>query len=223
MQKVAVTGGAGFIGSNLVSRLVSEGYSVKVVEDFSTGLRSNLDDKNCSIYNQSIVDLSELEKSIGDCEVIFHLAARGSVPRSIKHPVATHEVNATGTLNVLEVARESGAHVVFSSSSLAYGKGAMGWGMASRGSKAIKELEREQNTRSTRMLRDGLDPALLDIAAFYRDVMMVQAGSNDGLINKELENEINTYATNNKPQATINKIGAIMEARVNWASTLRHC
>jgi UDP-glucose 4-epimerase len=56
------------------------------------------------------------------CETIFHLAARGSVPRSIKNPTATHEVNATGTLNVLEVARETGAHVVFSSSSSVYGR-----------------------------------------------------------------------------------------------------
>jgi len=99
--------------------------------------------------------------------------------------------------------------------SLAYGKGATGRGMASGGSKAIKELEKEQKTRSTRMVRDGLDAALLDIATFYRDVMMVQAGSNDGLINKELENEINTYAANNRPAATINKINAIMQARVN--------
>jgi UDP-glucose 4-epimerase len=122
MHKVAVTGGAGFIGSNLVSRLISEGNEVKVVDDFSTGLLSNLDDKSCAIYDQSIVDLYELKRAIGDCEVIFHLAARGSVPRSIKHPVATHEVNSTGTLNVLEVARESGAHVVFSSSSSVYGR-----------------------------------------------------------------------------------------------------
>ena len=97
----------------------------------------------------------------------------------------------------------------------AYGKGATGRGMATGGSKAIKELEKEQKTRSTRMVRDGLDAALLDIATFYRDVMMVQAGSNDGLINKELENEIHTYAANNKPAAIINKINAIMEARVN--------
>ena len=81
--------------------------------------------------------------------------------------------------------------------------------------KKLKELEKEQKTRSTRMVRDGLDAALLDIATFYRDVMMVQAGSSDALINKELENEINAYAANNKAQATINKIGAIMEARVN--------
>ena len=99
--------------------------------------------------------------------------------------------------------------------SLAYGKGATGRGMATGGSKAIKELEKEQKTRSTRMVRDGLDAALLDIATFYRDVMMVQAGANDGLINRELEHQITTYAANTKPGATINKINAIMAARIN--------
>jgi len=99
--------------------------------------------------------------------------------------------------------------------SLAYGKGATGRGMASGGAKAIKELEKEQKTRSTRMVRDGLDAALLDIATFYRDVMMVQAGANDGLINKELESQITTYAANTKPHTTINKINAIMAARTN--------
>ena len=99
--------------------------------------------------------------------------------------------------------------------SLAYGKGATGRGMASGGSKAIKDLEKEQKTRSTRMVRDGLDAALLDIATFYRDVMVVQAGSVDALINKELEHQITTYAKNTKPHATINKINAIMEARTN--------
>ena len=99
--------------------------------------------------------------------------------------------------------------------SLAYGKGATGRGMASGGAKAIKELEKEQKSRSTRMVRDGLDAALLDIATFYRDVMMVQAGADDGLINKELENQITTYAANTKPHTTINKINAIMAARTN--------
>ena len=99
--------------------------------------------------------------------------------------------------------------------SLAYGKGATGRGMATGGAKAIKELEKEQKTRSTRMVRDGLDAALLDIATFYRDVMMVQAGANDGLINKELEHQITTYAANTKPHTTINKINAIMAARIN--------
>ena len=99
--------------------------------------------------------------------------------------------------------------------SLAYGKGATGRGMATGGAKAIKDLEKEQKTRSTRMVRDGLDAALLDIATFYRDVMMVQAGANDGLINKELENQITSYAANTKPHTTINKINAIMAARTN--------
>ncbi len=99
--------------------------------------------------------------------------------------------------------------------SLAYGKGATGRGMATGGAKAIKELEKEQKTRSTRLVRDGLDAALLDIATFYRDVMMVQAGANDGLINKELESQITTYAATTKPHTTINKINAIMAARTN--------
>ena len=98
---------------------------------------------------------------------------------------------------------------------LAYGKGATGRGMATGGSKAIKELEKEQKTRQTRMIRDGLDSALLDIATFYRDVMMVQAGNNDALINKELETQINEIATKTNPQNTIKKINAIMQARTN--------
>ena len=122
MSKVAVTGGAGFIGSNLVSRLIAEDHEVVVVDDLSTGLFSNVKDQDCEFRELSITDFAELNSAIKDCETIFHLGARGSVPRSIKNPVATHAVNATGTLNVLEVARESGAHVLFSSSSSVYGR-----------------------------------------------------------------------------------------------------
>ena len=122
MSKVAVTGGAGFIGSNLVSRLIAEGHEVVVVDDLSTGLFSNVKDQVCEFRELSITDFAGLNSTIKDCEKIFHLGARGSVPRSIKNPVATHAVNATGTLNVLEVARESGAHVLFSSSSSVYGR-----------------------------------------------------------------------------------------------------
>jgi UDP-glucose 4-epimerase len=122
MSKVAVTGGAGFIGSNLVSRLIAEGHEVVVVDDLSTGLFSNVKDQVCEFRELSITDFAGLNSAIKDCETIFHLGARGSVPRSIKNPVATHAVNATGTLNVLEVARESGAHVLFSSSSSVYGR-----------------------------------------------------------------------------------------------------
>jgi len=122
MTKVAVTGGAGFIGSNLTKRLLSEGYEVVIVDDLSTGLLSNVDQDKSTFHQISITDLKALASALNGCETIFHLAARGSVPRSIKNPVATHEVNATGTLNVLEVARASGAHVIFSSSSSVYGR-----------------------------------------------------------------------------------------------------
>ena len=122
MSKVAVTGGAGFIGSNLVARLILEGHDVVVIDDLSTGLNSNVIDQACEFRELSITDFAGLKAAIKDCQTIFHLAARGSVPRSIKNPVATHDVNATGTLNVLEVARSSGAHVIFSSSSSVYGR-----------------------------------------------------------------------------------------------------
>lgn len=122
MAHVAVTGGAGFIGSNLVSALLDKGHSVRVIDDLSTGLLSNVDVTICDFHDVSLVDQFSLAKALGDAEVIFHLGARGSVPRSLKNPVATHEVNATGTLNVLEVARSTGAHVLFSSSSSVYGR-----------------------------------------------------------------------------------------------------
>jgi len=122
MKKVGVTGGAGFIGSNLTRRLISEGYDVVVIDDLSTGLISNIDQSRCTFVNASIIDSQALHTALKDCQTIFHLAARGSVPRSIKNPEATHNVNATGTLNVLEVARASGAHVIFSSSSSVYGR-----------------------------------------------------------------------------------------------------
>jgi UDP-glucose 4-epimerase len=122
MAKVGVTGGAGFIGSNLTRRLISEGHDVVVFDDLSTGLIANVDQSNSTFINASITDHQALHSALKDCQTIFHLAARGSVPRSIKNPVATHAVNATGTLNVLEVARASGAHVIFSSSSSVYGR-----------------------------------------------------------------------------------------------------
>ena len=122
MKRIAVTGGAGFIGSNLTHRLVSEGYDIVVVDDLSTGLLSNVDQKKATFYQVSITDSKALSKALKGCETIFHLAARGSVPRSIKNPIATHDVNATGTLNVLEAARANGTHVIFSSSSSVYGR-----------------------------------------------------------------------------------------------------
>ena len=122
MTKVAVTGGAGFIGSNLARRLINEGLEVVVVDDLSTGLLTNVDQEKSAFHQISITDSKALSVVLKDCQTIFHLAARGSVPRSIKNPVATHEVNATGTLNILEIARQTGAQVIFSSSSSVYGR-----------------------------------------------------------------------------------------------------
>jgi DNA polymerase-3 subunit delta' len=99
----------------------------------------------------------------------------------------------------------------------AYGKGATGRGMATGGAKAVKELEKEQKSRSTRMVRDSIDGALLDIATFYRDVMMVQSGNIDSMINTDMCEQIESYAANSPSHSTINKINAIMEARENLA------
>jgi UDP-glucose 4-epimerase len=119
-MKVLVTGGAGFIGTNLTLNLLSSGYEVKVFDDLATGLRANIP-KDAEFVNASILEASQIDKAIKDCEVVVHLGARGSVPRSIKDPIATHNVNATGTLNVLEAARNSQCHYIFSSSSSVYG------------------------------------------------------------------------------------------------------
>lgn len=97
----------------------------------------------------------------------------------------------------------------------AWGEGATGRGMATGGSKALKELEKEQKSRATRMVRDCLDGALLDLATFYRDVMMVQAGVTDRLINQDLAEQITELARHTKPERTLEKINAIMRARTN--------
>lgn len=97
----------------------------------------------------------------------------------------------------------------------AWGEGATGRGMATGGSKALKELEKEQKSRATRMVRDCLDGALLDLATFYRDVMMVQAGVTDRLINQDLAEQITELAKHTKPERTLEKINAIMRARTN--------
>jgi DNA polymerase-3 subunit delta' len=99
----------------------------------------------------------------------------------------------------------------------AYGKGATGRGMATGGAKAVKELEKEQKSRSTRMVRDSIDGALLDIATFYRDVMMVQSGNMDSMINTDMREQIESYAANSPSHSTINKVNAILEARENLA------
>ena len=122
--------------------------------------------------------------------------------------LATIEANASSNeLDVKEVEKLQEA----------YGKSATGRGMATGGSKAVKELEKEQKSRSTRMVRDAIDGALLDIATFYRDVMMVQSGSTDAMINTDMREQIESCAANSASHSTINKINAILDARENLA------
>lgn len=121
MGKVGVTGGAGFVGTNLVRALLNDNHDVLVVDDFSTGLESNLSGLECQILNISLSDSFRLRGALHECEYIFHLGARGSVPRSLRNPRATMDVNVLGTLNILEIARATGASVAFSSSSSIYG------------------------------------------------------------------------------------------------------
>ncbi len=95
----------------------------------------------------------------------------------------------------------------------AYGKGTIGRGMATGGAKAVKELEREQKLRSTRKVRDSIDRSLLDLITFYRDVMMVQSGNKDFIVNTEMAGQIESYASNSSWQLTIDKLSAVLEAR----------
>ena len=119
---IGITGGAGFIGANLARRCTTEGWEVSVFDDFSTGLSSNLDELPVEVTRASLVDLDFVRQFVGSVDRVVHLGARGSVPRSIRNPVATHAVNATGTFNILEAARKDGKPVIFSSSSSVYGR-----------------------------------------------------------------------------------------------------
>jgi DNA polymerase-3 subunit delta' len=95
--------------------------------------------------------------------------------------------------------------------------GATGSKLAAGGSKAIKELEKEQKSRSTRMVRDYLDRALLDLSTLYRDVLLVQSGSSDSLINQDIKEQINKLAVSFGPERTLKKIEAILKTRTNLA------
>jgi UDP-glucose 4-epimerase len=120
-MKVVITGGAGFIGANLCRALADQPVDVVVIDDFSTGFKSNLAGLDVTLYEGSVLDRELLTEVCHGARSIVHLAASASVPRSIADPVGTSQVNVTGTINVLEAAREHHAHVVVASSSSVYG------------------------------------------------------------------------------------------------------
>ncbi len=122
-RRVLVTGGAGFIGANLCRALLETGrYEVTVIDDFATGYRSNLDNLDVELVEGSILDVGLMDKATPAGGQVVHLAALGSVPRSVADPMTSHLVNATGTLTVLEAARAAEVtQVVLASSSSVYG------------------------------------------------------------------------------------------------------
>ncbi|MEJ7826476.1 MAG: SDR family oxidoreductase [Solirubrobacteraceae bacterium] len=123
-MKVLVTGGAGFIGSQLVERLLQLGQHVRVLDNFSTGHRANLagfaDD--IDVVEGDIQSYERVHNAVRGCDAVLHQAALPSVPRSIADPLTSHATNATGTLNVLLAARDEDVRrLVFASSSSVYG------------------------------------------------------------------------------------------------------
>lgn len=111
-MQVLITGGAGFVGSNLALALLDRGIRVRVLDDFFTGLASNLSGYPVEVWVGDIRNSGVGEEAMNGVDSVVHLAARGSVPRSIADPGETHDVNANATLNILEAASASGVHVI---------------------------------------------------------------------------------------------------------------
>jgi nucleoside-diphosphate-sugar epimerase len=127
LMRVLVTGGGGFIGSHLAASLASQGQSVRILDNFATGRRSNVlalaDD--VELIEGDIQSYERVHNAVAGCEVVFHQAALPSVPRSAADPLTSNATNVTGTLNVLLAGRDAGVRrVVFASSSSVYGANA---------------------------------------------------------------------------------------------------
>ncbi|MDP2788598.1 MAG: NAD-dependent epimerase/dehydratase family protein [bacterium] len=121
MQKVIVTGGAGFIGSHIADRLVADGYEVHIIDNLSIGKKENVNPK-AIFHNIDIRDYDKLLPVFKDAKYVFHEAAFPQVQYSIENPVETNEINVLGTLNVLEASRVNKVkRVIFASSSAVYG------------------------------------------------------------------------------------------------------
>jgi UDP-glucose 4-epimerase len=125
MEHYLVTGGAGFIGSHIVETLLSQGNSVRVIDNFDTGNAENLRhfSGDLEVLEGSLTDRDTVRKAVSGIDYIFHEAARGSVPRSVADPLGTHDANVTGTINLLNAAKEGGIRrVICASSSSVYGE-----------------------------------------------------------------------------------------------------
>lgn len=123
-MQVLVTGGAGFIGSHLASRMAKLGHKVRILDNFSTGRRSNIEalEGEVEIVEGDIQSYERAHAAVRGCEIVFHQAALPSVPRSIQDPLTSNASNVTGLLNVMLAARDAGVRrVMYASSSSVYG------------------------------------------------------------------------------------------------------
>jgi UDP-glucose 4-epimerase len=126
-MKYIVTGGAGFIGSHLCEALAERGHEIVIIDDLSSGKKENIEallngKKNVEFIQETITDFAFLMETFQGADGVFHEAAFVSVPKSIMHPFANHDINSTGTLNVLLAARDAGVKkVVFASSAAVFG------------------------------------------------------------------------------------------------------
>jgi UDP-glucose 4-epimerase len=125
-MKAIITGGAGFIGSNIAEKLVDLGWQIKIIDDLSSGEKRNIEHlqnaKSVDFIQESVLNLSLMQKLFAGFDYVFHLAAIPNVSLSILNPISVHNTNATGTLNVLIAARDNGIKkVVLASSSAVYG------------------------------------------------------------------------------------------------------
>lgn len=123
-MKALVTGGAGFIGSNIIRLLVSDGHTVAVLDNFTSGYLTNLEPfTQIQLFEGSVCDSLMIERAVEGVEVIFHLAASVGNARSIQYPIEDTEINALGTLRILEAARRAGVRkIVYSSSAGIFGE-----------------------------------------------------------------------------------------------------
>jgi UDP-glucose 4-epimerase len=122
MARFLVTGGAGFIGCNIVRRLLEEGHEVRVLDNFSTGSRENLKGLDVELIEGDLTSYHMVQRAVKGVDYILHQGALPSVPRSVNDPIASVNVNVMGTLNVLTAAMEEGIkRMVYASSSSIYG------------------------------------------------------------------------------------------------------
>ncbi|MGQ7956164.1 NAD-dependent epimerase/dehydratase family protein [Pseudomonas sp. SP16.1] len=175
MAEILVTGGAGFIGSHLVDALLAEGHGVRVLDNLSMGKRANLplDHPRLRLIEADVADAAAVEQAVAGCSAVAHLAAVASVQASVDDPVATHQSNFIGTLNVCEAMRRHGVRrVLYASSAAIYGNNGEGLAIGEDTAKAPLTPYAADKLASEHYLdfyrrQHGLEPAIFRFFNIY--------------------------------------------------------